>query len=112
MADQTSSGQSYVPLNKVCEACRLVKVGLLPNHLFNRVIYALVVLVKTALLDNISTEPSSLITHQDISRAGPYLTLCLDKTVEAEGMTNYRIPSLFSGMVVRLRKWYHYQLQR
>lgn len=74
--------------------------------------YALVVLVKMALLDNISAEPSSSITYQDVSKAGTYLNTCLDKMVEAAGMTDYRIPYLFPGMVIRPRKWYHYQLRR
>ncbi len=79
----------------------------LPNHLF-RVMYALIVLVKTALLDNTSAEPSSSITYQDVSRAGPYLYLCLDKFVPAAGISEYRLPYLFAGIVIRLRKWYHY----
>ena len=75
-----SSSQCVASAHALCELFQKLHVNdirSLPNHLFNRTAYALTVLVKTALLDNTSAEPSSSITYQDTSRAGPYSKLCL-----------------------------------
>ena len=100
--------QCVASAHALCElfgALHLNDIRSLPNHLFNRVMYALVVLVKTSLMDNISAKPNSSTPYQDVSRPGPYLNLCLDKLVEAAGMKEFRIPYLFAEMAIRLRKW-------
>lgn len=100
----------------LCElfgSLHVTNIRSLPTHLFNRVMYALVNLVKTALLDNIAAAAGASCTYQNLSGAGVYLDLCCDKLVEAGGETeDYRVSSAFSKIAIRLRKWYRYQLQR
>lgn len=85
----------------------------LPNHLFNRLVYSLVVLTKASRLDDISAGLGSSSVYQNLSRADVHMSLCLGKLEQAAGMTGeYRISSLFFDYAVRLRKWYLYQVQR
>ena len=83
----------------------------LPLKLPSRVLYCLLLLAKMSLLDHVCPVTNPEMSYRHRSKADKYLSSCIDRFVEAAGVTEYRAPFFIAGMALRLQKWYNYQLQ-
>ena len=79
----------------------------LPNQLWNRMIYAMVTLVRISLL----LYSHGRSDYENVTSADKYLDMTLGKVVDAAGSVEFRVPCAFAGPLNRLYKWYTYQLR-
>ncbi|PNS21779.1 hypothetical protein CAC42_377 [Sphaceloma murrayae] len=81
----------------------------LPTHIFPRAMFATIMLIAITLLPRPSDRQTSVAASGmcfETAQAESYLNALAEKLVEAAGMMEYRVPSVFAGPVVKARKWF------
>lgn len=97
---------------KIFNARTIAEVRSSPNFLCAGVTFALMMLSAISLIPDVPAHETalggSLDFYREMTQIEPLLDASVSKMVHAAGVMEYRIPSLFSMALIRLRKWFRW----